>query len=197
MALVPPLLTEQEQEALSRNQEIPVPDTGSEDLEFGDDSEDVVTGHPDQCWEMDITPPQDWNLPEQLDEAMVFLASEGRKKRVEVKLRDVTLQNLRRFAHAKHKEVNAWLSHNTVRKIAKGRIPSSSIMRCRWIYTWKAAEAVDELSFDGKNAKARLVVLGFEDPDLDSVPNDAPTAVANPEGLSAQRFCMGKGTADS
>ena len=77
----------------SRNQEIPVSDEGTEDLKFGDDHDMVeaafISHPPAQCWEIDITPPQDWNLPEQLDEALVFLASEGRKKRIEVRLRDV------------------------------------------------------------------------------------------------------------
>ena len=44
-------------------------------------------------------------------------------------------------------------------------------MRCRWILTWK-----DPLPGTvEKRAKARLVILGFEDPDISSVPNDAPT----------------------
>ena len=42
-------------------------------------------------------------------------------------------------------------------------------MRCRWIYTWKAADANNAETADGRKAKARLVVLGFEDPDIDHV----------------------------
>ena len=44
-------------------------------------------------------------------------------------------------------------------------------MRCRWILTWKAPE----VGGVGRRAKARLVVLGFEDPGLAEIPRDAPT----------------------
>lgn len=45
------------------------------------------------------------------------------------------------------------------------------IMRCRWILTWKPpAPGLTE-----KRAKARLVVLGFEDPQLSTIAADAPT----------------------
>ena len=37
-------------------------------------------------------------------------------------------------------------------------------MRARWVLTWKST---------GK-AKARLCVLGFQDPDLTEVPRDSP-----------------------
>ena len=44
-------------------------------------------------------------------------------------------------------------------------------MRCRWILTWKPpAPGLSE-----KRAKARLVVLGFEDPQLSTIAADAPT----------------------
>lgn len=50
-------------------------------------------------------------------------------------------------------------------------------MRCRWLLTWKGAngdEPPGELALNGKKAKARLVVIGFEDPDLSTISNDSP-----------------------
>ena len=44
-------------------------------------------------------------------------------------------------------------------------IPRSQIMRSRWVLTWKA---------DG-TAKARLVVLGFQDPRLGKIATSSPT----------------------
>ena len=158
------------------SQALPVPE---EDEEFGDC---YICGS-DVVWEIDVTPPDTWELPKQLDESMIFLASEGRKKRVEVK---------QRFALAKHKEIRAWLSHAMVRKIAKGKIPAKNIMRCRWIYTWKPAAETDEANPDGKKAKARLVVLGFEDPDMDHVPNDAPTLSKDGRQLLLQKICSNR-----
>ena len=82
------------------------------------------------------------------------------------------------MAAAKNKEVRAWLHHKTVRKVGKGRIPEHALMQCRWLLSWKAAtgeESVSELSAQGQRAKARLVIIGFEDPDIDEIVNDAPT----------------------
>jgi hypothetical protein len=155
---------------------VPIPDD-DDDLWFGDDA-DYVVGSPNQFWEMDITPP-DWQ-PENLDnpQETVLLATEMRKKRVEVKLRDLGEDDQLRFAAAKDKEIRAWLGHKTVQRVAKGKIPDNAIMRCRWLLSWKNAngdEPPGELALNGKKAKARLVVIGYEDPDIDVVKNDAPT----------------------
>ncbi|CAE7412366.1 RE1 [Symbiodinium pilosum] len=115
-----PDLTPQQLENQAASQNIPVPDDNMSDLEFGDtemqgseETSDVMFGVVDQCWEIDVTPPETWQLPQTVDEDMIFLASESRKKRVEVRLRDLTVSDQKRFAAAKHKEVNAWLSHGT------------------------------------------------------------------------------------
>eukprot|EP00435_Cladocopium_sp_Y103_P000139 s3655_g1.t1 len=159
---------------------IPSDDDDDEDGEnclFGDtvDSGPVLFN---QFWEIDITPP-DWQ-PQSFEDPheLVMTATELRKKRVEVKLKDVGEEDQLRFAAAKDKEVRAWLSHKTVQRVAKGKIPENAIMRCRWLLSWKGAngdEPPGELSLDGKRAKARLVVIGYEDPDIDVVKNDAPT----------------------
>ena len=194
-----PDLTPQQLENQAASQNIPVPDDSMSDLEFGDtetqgseETSDVMFGVVDQCWEIDVTPPETWQLPQTVDEDMIFLASESRKKRVEVRLRDLTVSDQKRFAAAKHKEVNAWLSHGTVRRIVKGKIPPKNIMRRRWIYTWKTAEANDPANPDGRKAKARLVILGFEDPDIDWVPNDAPTLTKDGRQLLIQKIASNR-----
>ncbi|CAE7222825.1 GIP [Symbiodinium pilosum] len=99
--------TQSERELSEQSQEVPVPEDDDDDLEFGDCvvvDEPVFHSGCDRCWEIDITPPEGWNLPEELDEDMICLASESRKKRVEVKLRDLTVRDQQRFALAKHKE---------------------------------------------------------------------------------------------
>ena len=83
-----------------------------------------------------------------------------------------------RFAAAKDKEIRAWLHHKTVQKAAKGRIPDHAVMQCRWLLTWKGPngdEPPGELAMNGKKAKARLVIIGYEDPDLSTIKNDSPT----------------------
>ena len=61
--------------------------------------------------------------------------------------------------------------HHTVRKVAARTLDDSQIVRCRWILTWKGPEKEG----GPRRPKARLVVLGFEDPGLGDIPNDAPT----------------------
>ena len=146
----------------------------------------------DQVWEIDIMPPADWSLPRELDESTIFLASESRKKRLEMRLRDLTIKDQKRFAAAKQKEIGAWLSHKTVKRVTKGTVPESSVMQCRWIYTWKTAEPSSPETADGKKAKARLVVLGFEDPDIDTIPNDVPTLSKDGRQLILQKICSNR-----
>ena len=174
---------------------VPLPDDASEGLEwFGDDveMESAMTCDAETCWEIDITPAEGWSLPASLDEEMIYLASESRKKKVEVKLRELTVKDQRRFAAAKNKEVNAWISHKTVRRVAGGKIPERNIMRCRWIYTWKTADANSAEAADGRKAKARLVVLGFEDPDIDVIHNDAPTLSKDGRHLILQKVASNR-----
>ena len=152
------------------------------DANFGDTVE--VLGN-DGFWEIDITP-ENWSGMEVWDshkqncsgDEVVYLASEMRKKRVEVKLKELGEHDQRLFAAAKHKEIGAWLHHKTVRRVVGKKIPEHALMRCRWILNWKSAtgsESPAELSSTGERAKARLVIIGFEDPGIDSVTNDAPT----------------------
>lgn len=49
-------------------------------------------------------------------------------------------------------------------------------MRCRWLFVWtnpNGSEDPSELSKEGKKAKARLIVIGYEDPNIEVV-NHAP-----------------------
>ena len=174
--------------------EIPIPngdfsgDDGSEedgllcdgggDLVFGDDVE--FEGFSCDVWEMEIPLETKQEVPvlcaSSADES-VLLVSDTKKRKVEVKLSSLKSPNQFRMAVAKHKEIGAWLKHSTVRRAAKGKIPESAIMRCRWILSWKGASPTDNPAdvAHGQKAKARLVVVGFEDPGVGVVKNDSPT----------------------
>ena len=172
--------------------EVPIPDTPFEsdgELPNGDDvcdsvlfGDDVVfdgSGNFD-LWEMEIP----WEPKQELSslcaasaDESVLLVSDARKQKVEVKLSNLKSADQLRMAVAKHKEIGAWLKHSTVRKVAKGKIPESAVMRCRWILSWKSAGPNDSPADvnNGQKAKARLVVVGFEDPGVGIVKNDSPT----------------------
>ena len=186
---IPGEVESQEEPVETNGVKVPIPDDSDGDLMFGDDfCFGEVLGN--KFWEIDITPS---SLPAEtaLDpHEMVMAATELRKKRVEVKLKDLGEEDQLRFAAAKDKELKAWLSHKTVQKVAQGKIPDNAIMRCRWLLSWKGAsgdEPPGELALNGKRAKARLVVIGYEDPDIDSVKNDAPTLTKDGRQLVLQQ----------
>lgn len=104
---------------------------------------------------------------------IAFLASAAKKQKVEVKERDLNPEELKLFQGAKMKEVNSWLSTETVRRIARSQIPQDQILRSRWVLTWKPIE--ESTSGDRHKPKARLVILGYEDPHLESLARDSPT----------------------
>ena len=153
--------------------DVPVPDDGF----FGDTI--YFQDHFCQNWEIDITPLCDFDQEQfATPDGYVLAAVNERKKRTEVRLKELSQDDQKLFAIAKHKELKAWLQHRTIRKVAQGKIPEHAIMRRRWLFVWKSPngnEDPSELSKDGKKAKARLIVIGYEDPNIDEVVNDVPT----------------------
>lgn len=113
---------------------------------------------------------------DQYDDQVSFLASAAKRQKVEVREKDLTPSELELFLQAKNKEINSWLSTETVRRISRNMIPEDQILRSRWVLTWKPVDPT-EISSDKPSVKpkARLVVLGFEDPQLDSLARDSPT----------------------
>ncbi|CAK9112453.1 unnamed protein product [Durusdinium trenchii] len=115
----------------------------------------------------------------------LFLAQKLRD--CEVRLEKLSPAHRELFVRAKSKEVNSFLTNVAVRRCLDSHEEheawdSGRIMRCRWVLTWKPTpeesmeEALQEvaskpdsttLTSDGKKkAKARIVLLGFEHPDL-------------------------------
>ena len=102
------------------------------------------------------------------------------KKRVEVSLRELSRDDRAAFDAAKAKEWQSWLDKEAV-EIVKNRlnIPRTHILRSRWVLTWKVVG-------EGKQAKARLCVLGFQDPRLTTLETSSPTLTADGEQLIVQ-----------
>ena len=106
----------------------------------------------------------------------VFVAAAAKRQRAEIKVKDLTPDELKQFQAAKNKELDQWLDTQTVRKIIRSKIPDQNILRCRWVLTWKELDAIDAAKEGAtRRAKARLVVLGYEDPDITNIPRDSPT----------------------
>ncbi|CAL1165925.1 unnamed protein product, partial [Cladocopium goreaui] len=203
----PPQGVEQSENELPDYVRVPVPESVSEsdgdasqegvnreptdDLLFGDD---ITMSADDRCcqfWEIEI--PVENHEEHALfcagsaDES-VLLVTGAKKKRVEVRLSDLSSADQQRMAVAKHKEIGAWLKYGTVRKASKGKIPEEAIMRCRWLLTWKSASPEDHPKdvSEGRKAKARLIVVGYEDPGAKVHPVTLMTLPIAPEQVT---FC--------
>ena len=110
-------------------------------------------------------------------EQVSYLASAAKRQKVEVKEKDLNEEDRQLFLKAKEKEISSWLSTETVRKIARNQIPQDQILRSRWVLTWKPLEQTHDgnLLNPTHKPKARLVILGYEDPHLESLNRDSPT----------------------
>ena len=105
------------------------------------------------------------------EEAVALIANAAKKSHAEVSYKNLTANERLLFETAKKKELSCRLDTNTVKAIAKSRIHPSRIMGSRWVLTWKTCD----VSSTGYKAKARLVVKGFQDPEVGSAQTDSPT----------------------
>eukprot|EP00434_Breviolum_minutum_P042887 symbB.v1.2.038193.t1/scaffold5827.1/size23306/2 len=160
--------------------------------------EEVLTVGQDQYWECEIhlchQDIQQLRKPE--IDVTAFLVSSAKKQRAEVKLKDLTESQKKEFEKAKEKEVDQWLSTGTVRAILRDRIPAANILRSRWILTWKDVDEIEAKEIgQNRKAKARLVILGYEDPNLTEIPRDSPTLQKESRSLimqycASQQWCI-------
>ena len=159
--------------------EVPVPDDIHDELVgwhcLDDDNLEGLDSHQGWFGEILITEEDldQWRSEENPHE-MAFLASAAKRQRCEVKLKDLSPEDLQKFNRAKQGEINNWLSTQTVKRVFRNQIPEDQILRCRWLLTWKPVEQ-PQPGDDHHKAKARLIVLGYLDPQLESIPRDSPT----------------------
>ena len=73
-----------------------------------------------------------------------------------------------KFAAAQSKEMDQWVDNAVFSIARRAGVPIDRIMSMRWILTWKDAP-------ENSIAKARLVIKGFQDPDLCTVRAEATT----------------------
>jgi hypothetical protein len=170
--------------------EVPIPDTASDDslitthlLCCEDDVMHVDPAEVPCAWKCEFEVPS-WIDPEHFNDWSpddLLIATTEKKQRTEVKLSMLSSEEQKAFAQAKDTEVQNWLKTGTVSKILREKLAPEQILRCRWILTWKPleGEATDASELKSKlkthKPKARLVVLGYMDPQITEVPRDSPT----------------------
>ena len=116
-------------------------------------------------------------------------ASAAKRQRSEVKLSTLTQSEREQFQKAKESEIQNWIRTGTISRILRDKIPHDQILRCRWILTWKPIDPEDipdKSQVQKSKAKARLVILGYLDPQLENLPRDSPTLGRNAKMLSLQ-----------
>ena len=109
-------------------------------------------------------------LKKYLKNPEAFVVTSLKKKRVEINERTLSKEDKDLIRLAKGKEVKEFIKEHVVERLKDGEhVDPAKIMRMRWVLTWKKNE-------DGsKKGKARLVVLGFEDPFLGHETTSSPT----------------------
>ena len=105
---------------------------------------------------------------------MACVAAACQRARSEVQVKYLFDGDRKLFDAAKDNELSCWISTNALRPILRKSLNPEQILKSRWVLTWKNVEA-DQDKPSHKKAKARLVVLGYQDPQLTSVARDSPT----------------------
>ena len=73
-----------------------------------------------------------------------YLASAAKRQKVEVKVKDLSPEDQKLFAKAKDKELESWLSTDTVRKILRNQVPEGQLLRSRWVLSWKPLDEIEQ-----------------------------------------------------
>ena len=138
------------------------------------------------AWRFEVDLPSQYRtmLPQDATADEILMATTEKRQRTEVKLSLLSPEERAAFQTAKQTEVQNWLTTGTVSKILRSKLAPEQILRCRWLLVWKEKDTSQRgehrdqakaSKLDTHKAKARLVVLGYLDPNLTEVPRDSPT----------------------
>ena len=127
-----------------------------------------------------------------LDECFQANTPKAKQRRVEVSFRKLNESDKELFRQAMKKEWQSWI-HNKVVSLCKARgISPDRIIKARWVLVWKKSSDPDVKT---KTPKARLVLVGWQDPELGRVATDSPTLRKETKSLvlsvcAAQRWTL-------
>ena len=95
----------------------------------------------------------------------------AKKTHTEVQYKHLSAAEKKQFDEAKKRELKCWIETETVEPLLRHKIHPSRIMSSKWVLTWKE----DHSSPSGRKPKARLVIRGFQDPEVGIVSTESPT----------------------
>lgn len=121
-----------------------------------------------------------------MENPQAYMASQIKRRQVEVKERHLTPEEANQFAKAKDTEVRNFLAAECFQKVQDRTPPESQILGMRWLLTWKYDEKYKDQG--GRKPKARAIVLGYQDPKYEHRKTSAPTPTKSGRQLFFQ-FC--------
>ena len=125
---------------------------------------------------IDITPEDITDNPlclwSVLDECLQVATTKAAKRRVEVSLRKLSKEDRALFEKAMQKEWQSWVENQVMSLCKKRGVDPEKVIRARWVLVWKKSSDPD---IKTKTPKARLVLVGWQDPMLGKIATDSPT----------------------
>ena len=103
-----------------------------------------------------------------------WVLNEKPKKRAEVQFRTLQDSDKLDFMKAMQGELSSYLEHEAVAIAKRHNVPPERILGMRWVLTWKVVEDGGGNQV-GQKPKARLIIKGYQDPDLLTLKRDSPT----------------------
>ena len=133
--------------------------------------------HENQCFYLEVPMSRQdilqWSQSKHPEE-LAQIASASKRARAEVQLKDLNSDERKLFSEAKEAELSCWLQTSALKPVLRKHLNPEQILKSRWVLTWKNVSEGEGAS-GSRKAKARLVVLGYQDPRLTEVNRDAPT----------------------
>ena len=104
-----------------------------------------------------------------------WVLNEKPKKRAEVQFRSLTEADKMEFLGAMKNELSSYLEHEAVAIASRHNVPKERILGMRWVLSWKTVTDETNGSIVGHKPKARLIIRGYQDPDILHLKRDSPT----------------------
>ena len=125
-----------------------------------------------------------------------FLAQRNAKRAVEVNIKHLTGEELEEMAEAMAKELAEWLQEEALQTLTSeqlSHIDPNRTLKIRWVLTYKS----DPTHPKGKKAKARIVILGYQHPEVEQLETASPTLSRTGKHLVLQWAALNKATVES